>query len=72
LRRPFFLFLQGAASRASVSEKVVVSGARRSGKALASQTGQNVDAQNGIDTDALNALLGEARRLVIAARSALF
>ena len=38
----------------------------------AGQTTRNVDRQNGVDTDAVGALLKEARRVIVAARSALF
>ena len=36
------------------------------------QISRSVDSQNGVDTDAVAALLREARRVIIAARGALF
>ena len=49
-----------------------VQGTARSTSNAVSQVARDVDSQNGINTDAVGALLKEARRVIIAARSALF
>ena len=49
-----------------------VQGTARSTGNAASQVARDVDSQNGINAEAVGALLKEARRVIIAARGALF
>ena len=49
-----------------------VQGTAHSTGNVASQIARDVDSQNGINAEAVGALIREARRVIIAARSALF
>jgi hypothetical protein len=60
--------LKGTFGKHAQSEQAVA----RSSAKIVGQLSRTVDVQNGIDTRAVAALLNEARRVIIAARAALF
>ena len=68
VKDPAPLRLGGASGRHARLEQADV----RSSAKIVGQLSRSVDNQNGVDTGAVVALLKEARRVIIAAREALF